>query len=111
MPKHPYRAFLPLHREGEELRDLLLRIDGVLYHGRLFCNPKDSVDLVHLRVERNALARIVDPRRRGRRELPPEAYQAVTALERIYEAELVKPKAEQRTQRRIVADYIRDAIM
>jgi hypothetical protein len=110
MPKRSYRAVLPRHQKGEELRDLLLRIDGVLFHGRPFYDPKDPVERQHLVIARRALADVAYPRGRGGRELPPEAYQAVAALERIYTLELAKPQQERRSQERIVDDYIRTAI-
>jgi hypothetical protein len=111
MPEKTFRAMLPLHREGEELLDLLLRIDGYLFHGRPLCDPGSPVDRLHLIAQRQALAKVVYPRKPGNREkLPPEAWWALPALDQLWEVEQAKPRRERRSQLRLVTDYIRDAI-
>jgi hypothetical protein len=104
---------LPLHRRGGELHDLLLRLNDLLNHGHPFYDPKDPAERVHLTAACRALTDVVYPRRRGGRsgrELPPEAYWPLQALDRLYALELAKPRQERRSQEQIVADYIRTAI-
>jgi hypothetical protein len=103
-----WRWALPLPIVGEELANLLRRIDRTLHTGEPLYNPKDPADrleLVRLRQQLVEQLRRDRGRGQGGKELPPEAHWAVAGLEQIYGAELQKPRAQRQTMAQIVAGY------
>jgi len=93
----------------ELVEELVLRIDDWLFRGQPFAD-ESSVDRMYWMLLKRELVKKV-LRKPGREELPHEAYWPLKALDQIYAVEQQKPKGQRRSQRVIVRDYLRTALM